>query len=87
MLEALIEDQIVWTRDPDFGYEVVDLDAPENADLVEKVPAAVLQPRTWFEAQGRMDEYRTWVAAMKEQRRTFLEKFGVDAEIVSAVVA
>jgi ATP-dependent phosphoenolpyruvate carboxykinase len=87
MLEALIEDKIVWTRDPDFGYEVVDLEAPENADLVEKVPAAVLQPRTWFEAQGRMGDYQTWVTTMKEQRRAFLEKYGVDEEIVSAVVA
>lgn len=87
MLEALIEDKIAWTRDPDFGYEVVDLDAPENADLVEKVPAAVLQPRTWFEEQGRLDEYQAWVSAMKAQRSAFLEKFGVDAEIVSAVVA
>jgi hypothetical protein len=77
----------VWTRDPDFGYEVVDLEAPENADLVEKVPAAVLQPRTWFEAQGRMGDYQTWVTTMKEQRRAFLEKYGVDEEIVSAVVA
>ena len=38
MLEALLGQAIVWKRDPDFGYDVVDVDAPENAALVELVP-------------------------------------------------
>jgi phosphoenolpyruvate carboxykinase (ATP) len=85
MLEALIEDRIKWTRDPDFGYEVVDLDAPENASLLERVPRGVLQPRRWFEDQGRGAEYRGWVERMKSERRAFLEKFAVAPAIVRAV--
>ena len=86
MLEALITEKIAWTEDPDFGYLVVDLDAPENAALLEKVPAEILRPVTFFEKAGRMDEYRAWVAAMKSERRTFLEKFDVDADIIAATV-
>jgi phosphoenolpyruvate carboxykinase (ATP) len=86
MLEALIEDQVVWTRDPDFGYEVVDVDAPQNAALLEKVPREVLQPRRWFEARGRLDVYTQWVSDMKAQRRVFLEKYAVEPAIVAAVV-
>ena len=85
MLEALIADTIEWVRDPDFGYDVVDVDAPANAALLEKVPAEVLQPRRYFEAQGRMDEYRDWVESMKRERAAFLRKFDVDAAIVAAV--
>ena len=84
MLEALITESIQWTEDPDFGYLVVDLDAPENAALIEKVPAAILRPATLFEANGRMDEYRAWVGTMKSERRTFLENYGVDADIIDA---
>ena len=45
MLEALLSEKIKWKKDPDFGYEIVDVDAPENAKLVEKVPAEILDPR------------------------------------------
>ncbi len=84
MLEALLSGDIKWKRDEDFGYDVVDVDAPENAALVERVPAEILQPKRFFEKQGRLDEYQTWVSQMKTQRRSFLEKFGVDPKIVSA---
>ncbi len=85
MLEALLSDSIVWKVDEDFGYEVVDVDAPENADLVAKVPVDILNPRHHFETVGRGDEYRQWVDTMKTQRVAFLERFDVDPEIVSAV--
>jgi phosphoenolpyruvate carboxykinase (ATP) len=87
MLEAALTGQIKWTRDPDFGYEVVDLDAPENKALLEKVPAEILQPRVFYEKHGRVEEYRTWVAKMKKERRDFLTKFGVDEEIIQAIGA
>ena len=87
MLEALLGDEIAWTRDPDFGYEVVDVEHPKNAELLAKVPAELLQPRRFFAATGRLDEYNTWVARMKEERQSFLEKYDVAAAIVSAVVA
>lgn len=84
MLEAMLTDAITWTRDPDFGYEIVDVDAPENAGLLEKVPAAILNPARWFAEQGKEDEYRAWVERMKTERRAFLEKYEVDEAIISA---
>ncbi|MEM1415589.1 MAG: phosphoenolpyruvate carboxykinase (ATP), partial [Myxococcota bacterium] len=84
MLEALLGEKVVWKIDPDFGYEIVDVDAPENADLVAKVPAEILEPKRYYAQQGRADEYATWVSSMKTQRRTFLERFAVDPAIVSA---
>jgi len=84
MLEAMLTDAIKWTVDPDFGYEVVDLDAPENAALLEKVPAAILRPVTFYGENDRMDEYRTWVDAMSSQRRKFLQGYDVAPEIISA---
>ncbi|MEO0325241.1 MAG: phosphoenolpyruvate carboxykinase (ATP) [Myxococcota bacterium] len=84
MLEALLGEEVVWKLDPDFGYEIVDVDAPENAALLEKVPAEILEPRRYYARTGREGEYEAWVAAMKTQRRTFLERFAVDAAIVDA---
>ncbi|MFO7567537.1 MAG: phosphoenolpyruvate carboxykinase (ATP) [Enhygromyxa sp.] len=85
MLEALLADGITWTVDPDFGYEVVDIDAAQNAALLDKVPAEILQPRRFFEQAQRMDEYREWVVRMKQERKAFLEKYSVSVAIVEAV--
>ncbi len=85
MLEALIADTIKWTRDPDFGYDVVDVDDPANASLVQMVGAEILQPRRFFEAKGRMDEYDEWVAQMKAQRAAFLRQHEVEDAIVHSV--
>ncbi|PRQ03488.1 Phosphoenolpyruvate carboxykinase [Enhygromyxa salina] len=87
MLEAMLGHGVVWTVDPDFGYEVVDVDAPANAALIERVPAEILQPRRFFEKAGRMDEYNDWVARMKRERKAFLEQYEVAPEIVAAVVS
>lgn len=84
MLEALLTDGVKWKRDPDFGYEIVDVDAPENAPLLEKVPAEILEPRRYFESAGRSDEYRAWVEQMKSGRREFLKNFQVGASIIEA---
>lgn len=85
MLEALLSEQVVWKKDPDFGYEIVDVDAPENAALVEAVPAEILEPRRYYEAKGRSADYAAWVATMKADRKAFLEKFAVDTKIIDAV--
>ena len=85
MLEALLGGEIVWAIDPDFGYEIVDVAAPQNAALVELVPAEILQPRRYFERVGRMDDYNAWVGRMKQERKAFLEKFSVAPEIIAAV--
>lgn len=84
MLEALLSDSIKWKRDPDFDYEIVDCDAPENAELLERVPAEILEPRRFFDETGRSDEYREWVTQMKAGRREFLQKFEVAEPIIRA---
>ncbi len=87
MLEALLSDTIKWKKDPDFGYEIVDVDAPENADLVSKVPAEILNPRLFFAQRGREPDYDTWVEHMKEARREFLQRFSVAEPIIQAISA
>jgi phosphoenolpyruvate carboxykinase (ATP) len=86
LLEALLSGGIKWTKDPDFGYEVVDVQAPENKDLVERVPEEILQPKIWFEKKEQTQTYSEWVATLKKERKAFLEKFGVDSTIVQAVI-
>jgi len=85
MLEAMLGGGVKWTIDPDFGYEVVDVDAPENAALLERVPKAILSPRSFYADAGRLDEYTAWVTGMKASRREFLASYDVDADIIEAV--
>jgi len=85
MLEAMLKGEIVWKQDPDFGYDVVDVEHPDNAALIEKVPLAVLSPAQYYAASGRTAEYRQWVTSMKSERRAFLEKYAVDSSIISAI--
>lgn len=87
MLEALLSEDIKWKVDPDFGYEIVDVDAPENAALVDKVPAEILEPRRYFEKVGRSEDYKKWVGKMKSERREFLSRFAVAAPIIEATCA
>jgi phosphoenolpyruvate carboxykinase (ATP) len=86
MLEAMLTDAIVWKVDPDFGYEIVDVDHPANAALVAKVGQHILNPVTWYTENAALDTYRTWVAQMKAERKSFLESYGVDTDIVVATV-
>ncbi len=85
MLEALFRGEIAWKTDEDFGYQVVDVDDPRNAALLDKVPAEILCPRTLYEAQGRLDVYREEVALRHRERREFLRRYEVDPSIVDAV--
>ncbi|KIG13701.1 Phosphoenolpyruvate carboxykinase [Enhygromyxa salina] len=86
MLEAMLSGDLVWTTDPDFGYEVVDVEAPANAALLEQVPPEILQPRRFFEQAKRMPEYTDWVTSMKAERKAFLQKYEVSPAIIQAVV-
>ncbi len=86
MLEAMLRDEIKWKEDPDFGYFVVDINAPENAKLIGKVPVEILNPRVFYEKAGRLDEYKEWVSRMKKERKEFLEKYRVAPDVVKAVV-
>jgi phosphoenolpyruvate carboxykinase (ATP) len=86
MLEAMLKGEIKWKKDPDFGYEIVDVEASENAKLLNKVPKEILNPRIFYEAKGRSEEYENWVKNMKAEREAFLKKFSVDEKIIDAVV-
>ncbi len=85
MLEAMLAGNVKWKVDPDFGYEIVDVDAPESKELLEKVPAEILNPILFFEKAGKMDVYRNWVKTMKFKRREFLHKYKVDPKIVATI--
>jgi len=85
MLEAMLADEIKWKLDPDFGYEIVDTAHPDNAALLEKVPAEILNPVLFFEKNGKMDIYRKWVETMKRDRREFLKSYEVDAKIIATI--
>lgn len=84
MLEAMFAGTVVWKIDPDFGYEIIDADAPANQALLDKVPADILEPKRYYAAQGRSAEYTEWVAQMKQERREFLQQFNVDQNIIDA---
>jgi ATP-dependent phosphoenolpyruvate carboxykinase len=85
MLEAMLGGNIKWKKDPDWNYEIVDVEAAENATLLAVVPAEILNPAQYYQAKGRQAEYRAWVDAMRSERREFLQKFQVDPRIVQAV--
>jgi phosphoenolpyruvate carboxykinase (ATP) len=78
IFQSLADGGVEWVADPDFGYEV--------AKAIPDVPVELLQPRRFYEAQGRDAEYRDIVSKLRAERRAFLEKFpGINAEIVKAL--
>jgi phosphoenolpyruvate carboxykinase (ATP) len=84
MLEGLLAETIVWKRDPDFGYDIVDVAHPANAALVTAVGEDILEPRRFYRKAERISEYESWVLRMQSERRAFLESYAVDADIVDA---
>ena len=85
-LEALFRGRVRWVTDPDFGYEVVDVEHPENAGLVASVGEDILRPDRYYQRTGRLEEYRAEVAQRHHDRSTFLQSFGVTPQIIGAVV-
>ena len=81
MLEAMLANDIVWKVDPDFGYEIVDVDHSANAALVEYVPREILNPVLAVDP----GVYQDWVERMKKDRVAFLESHNVDPEIISTI--
>jgi phosphoenolpyruvate carboxykinase (ATP) len=79
IVKAIAEDTIEWETDPEFGYlvatSVPDFDDPE-----------LLQPRKLYESQGRLDEYRQVVDALKAERRKYMEGHsGLRPEVIAAL--
>jgi len=79
VVQAIVEDSITWTDDPDFGYAIA-------ADLPGFPDDELLRPRTMYEAQGRLDEYDAVVERLKTERRDYIRGFpGLDASIIAAL--
>jgi phosphoenolpyruvate carboxykinase (ATP) len=79
IVQAIVEETISWTEDPDFGYEIA-----ESVPGVDD--AEILQPRRLYERQGRSGEYDDMVARMKRERREYLASFaGLDDAIVKSI--
>jgi phosphoenolpyruvate carboxykinase (ATP) len=75
--EAIIDGNVDWVEDPDFGYFV--------ASSMEGVDQGKLQPRTLYESQGRGDDYERIVADLKDQRRAYLDQYdGLDSRVAAA---
>lgn len=68
IVEGIVSGTISWTEDLDFGYEVA-TSVPGLDDL------ELLQPRTLYASQGRLDEYGTIVERLKSERIEYLEAF------------
>lgn len=86
MPEAMLSEAIKWKRAPDFGYEIPDTDAPQDGELLAKVPQEILNPKLFDEKKGRLSEYTDWVQRIKRERREFPEKYKVNPRIIKAVV-
>ena len=86
LVEAVLSGKVKWVKDPDFGYEVPDVDAPENEFLLKQVPKEIIHPKLFFEKEGRLSEYETWVKKIKKERKEFLENHKVSPDIIEAVV-
>jgi len=78
VVKAIAEDTISWADDDDFGYHVAEsvpgIDDPE-----------LLRPRTFYEREGRTEEYRALVDRFRSERLEFLKGFpDLDEEIIKA---
>jgi phosphoenolpyruvate carboxykinase (ATP) len=81
IVKAIAEETIHWTKDNDFGYEVAT--AVPGVDATDQ---ALLQPRNYYEATGRLGEYQQIVAQLKQDRAAHLAKFpGLTEDILRAV--
>jgi phosphoenolpyruvate carboxykinase (ATP) len=78
ILQGLADGNIEWEDDPDFGYQI--------AKHIPGVPEELLQPRKFYAANGRMDEYNQIVEKLRTERREYLAKFkDLRKEILDAI--
>jgi len=81
LVKGLAEDRITWETDPDFGYEVA-----ASVPGIDENDKDILQPRLLYEAEGRMEEYRTQVERFKKDRQEYMSSWaGIDARLIEAV--
>ena len=81
IVKGIAEGTIQWERDPDFGYEV----ATAVPDISTE-DRGLLQPRTLYAAQERLEAYAAQVQRLREERAEYLKQWpGLNPEIVSAI--
>ena len=85
LLKHLLDDNIAWRKDPDFGYYVVDIYSDFNRQLLSLVPKEILCPNYLYESTGRAETYRSWANLMRLERRAYLKEFGVSKKIIDSV--
>ena len=85
ILKHLLEDNIAWRKDPDFGYYVVDIYSDFNRQLLKEVPKEILCPRYLYEKTHRQDIYTSWVNLMMLERKAYLKEFGASKKIIDSV--
>ncbi len=79
MVKGIVSGSIVWEPDPDFGYSIA-------ATVPGIDDAELLQPRRLYERQGRLDEYERIIAALKQERRSYVAGFpGLAPEVAAAI--
>jgi phosphoenolpyruvate carboxykinase (ATP) len=79
VVKGVAEGTISWTGDPDFGYQIA-TQVPDFDD------GELLQPRTLYEREGRLDEYDALVERLKSERVARLQEFPqLSEEIIKAV--
>jgi phosphoenolpyruvate carboxykinase (ATP) len=79
IVQAIAENTIKWTDEPEFGYEVAE-DVPGIEDV------ELLQPWRLYERTGRSDEYKGFVERFRGERREVLTGFPqLSDQIIKAV--
>ncbi len=79
IVAGIVAGTIAWEADPDFGYDVaVSVPGVDDPDL--------LQPRRYYDAAGRSEEYRAIVDRLTTERRDYLASFpGLSPSIRDAI--
>ena len=79
VVQGIVDRSIEWVEDPDFGYYVA-------ADLPGFEDPELLNPRSLYERQGRLEEYDAIVDQLTTERHEYIQTFpGLDESIVSAL--
>ncbi len=82
VVKAIAEGTITWTQDNDFGYQVA-----SSVPGFEGDDRLLLQPKQAYEATGRLPEYMNIVNRLKNERKTFLDKYPGLPDSLSEAVA
>ena len=81
IVKGIAEGTIVWQKDHNFGYEIA-----------SKIPGFpdedndLLNPRLFFEKQGRLNEYHEQVKKLNQERKEYLDSWpNLNSKIIQAI--